>query len=49
MFKQDVKAAQLRNKSKDELVKQVEELKQELATLRVAQVTGGAASKLGKM
>ena len=44
-----VKAAELRNKKKAELVKQLEELKTELAALRVAKVTGGAASKLAKM
>ena len=44
-----VKAKELRRKSKDELLKQVQELKQELATLLVAKVTGGAASKLSKI
>uniref|UniRef100_A0A2P2HXQ0 Large ribosomal subunit protein uL29 n=1 Tax=Hirondellea gigas TaxID=1518452 RepID=A0A2P2HXQ0_9CRUS len=39
----------LRGKSKDELNKQLETLKQELATLRVAQVTGGVPSKLAKI
>ena len=39
----------LRNKTKDELTKQLEALKQELASLRVAQVTGGAPTKLAKM
>lgn len=39
----------VRPKNKKELLKQLEELKGELATLRVAQVTGGAASKLGKI
>merc|ERR1712189_77534 len=34
---------------KKELLKQLEELKQELAGLRVAKVTGGAASKLSKI
>src|SRR5699024_2680441 len=34
---------------KDELLKQLDELKQELANLRVAQVTGGTASKLSKI
>jgi len=44
-----VKAHELRTKKKEELVKQLDELKQELASLRVAQVTGGAASKLSKI
>jgi large subunit ribosomal protein L35e len=44
-----VKAYQLRDKSKDELTKQLHELKTELVGLRVAQVTGGAPSKLAKI
>jgi ribosomal protein L29 len=44
-----VKVHELRNKSKSDLQKQLEELKTELAALRVAKVTGGAASKLSKM
>ena len=40
---------ELRVKSKGDLEKQLEELKTELAALRVAKVTGGAASKLSKM
>ena len=44
-----MKAHELRGKPKDELVKQLNTLKQELSQLRVAKVTGGAASKLGKM
>ncbi|KAG8192601.1 hypothetical protein JTE90_015234 [Oedothorax gibbosus] len=44
-----VKARDLRGKKKDEVLKQLEELKQELASLRVAKVTGGAASKLSKI
>merc|ERR1711934_1247580 len=40
---------ELRNKSKTDLEKQLEELKTELAALRVAKVTGGAASKLSKI
>ncbi|GMH69864.1 hypothetical protein TrRE_jg6403 [Triparma retinervis] len=44
-----VKAHELRSKPKDELLKQLDELKAELATLRVAKVTGGAASKLMKI
>merc|ERR1712226_904725 len=41
-----VKAHELRDKTKDELL---EKLKKELAELRVAKVTGGAASKLSKI
>merc|ERR550514_2100339 len=44
-----VKAHELREKSKDELLQQLEQLKKELAELRVAKVTGGAASKLSKI
>ncbi|XP_071547591.1 large ribosomal subunit protein uL29 isoform X2 [Panulirus ornatus] len=44
-----VKCSELRTKKKDELLKQLEELKQELSGLRVAKVTGGAASKLSKI
>ncbi|ESN93363.1 hypothetical protein HELRODRAFT_88883, partial [Helobdella robusta] len=44
-----VKAKDLRNKKKDELLKQLDELKTELSQLRVAKVTGGAASKLSKI
>merc|ERR1719506_1465743 len=44
-----IKAYDLRQKSKAELIKQLEELKGELSQLRVAQVTGGAASKLSKI
>lgn len=44
-----LKAYELRTKNKGELLKQLEELKNELAQLRVAKVTGGAASKLAKI
>ncbi|XP_014681346.1 PREDICTED: 60S ribosomal protein L35 [Priapulus caudatus] len=44
-----VKAHELRGKKKEELLKQLEELKTELSALRVAKVTGGAASKLSKI
>ncbi|GAB5586582.1 60S ribosomal protein L35 [Umbelopsis nana] len=37
-----VKAHELRNKNKAELTKQLDELKQELASLRVQKITGGA-------
>merc|ERR1712158_47237 len=41
-----IKCSELRNKKKEELTKQLEDLKTELGSLRVAKVTGGAASKL---
>ncbi|KAI9319310.1 60S ribosomal protein L35 [Dichotomocladium elegans] len=41
-----VKAYELRNKNKTELLKVLEEQKQELASLRVQKVAGGSASKL---
>lgn len=44
-----LKIKDLRSKRKDELNKQLDDLKQELANLRVAQVTGGTASKLAKI
>ena len=44
-----VKAKDLPSKKKDELLKQLEEQKQELSQLRVAKITGGAASKLSKI
>ena len=44
-----LKAHELRGKKKDDLQKQLDELKTELSSLRVAKVTGGAASKLSKM
>ena len=44
-----MKAHELRGKSKDELLKQLDELKTELAQLKVHKVTGGTASKLSKM
>merc|ERR1711944_2296 len=44
-----VKAKDLRGKKKEELQKQVDELKNELSQLRVAKVTGGQASKLSKI
>lgn len=43
------KIADLRGKTKKELLKTLDELKAELAQLRVAKVTGGAASKLAKI
>lgn len=44
-----VKAKELRIKKRDELNKQLQDYKQELANLRVAKVTGGTASKLSKI
>jgi len=45
-----IKAHELRNKSKDELTKQLEDFKNELAQLRVAKVSGqGGPSKLAKI
>ncbi|KAI9303745.1 ribosomal L29 protein-domain-containing protein [Cunninghamella echinulata] len=41
-----VKASELRNKNKAELVKLLDEAKQELASLRVQKVAGGSSSKL---
>lgn len=44
-----VKAQQLWGKNKDELAKQLEELKAELVQLRTQKISGGAQSKLNKM
>merc|ERR1712071_456924 len=44
-----VRCRDLRTKKKEELVKQLDELKKELSQLRVAKVTRGAASKLSKI
>mmetsp|Transcript_28461 Transcript_28461/g.67639 ORF Transcript_28461/g.67639 Transcript_28461/m.67639 type:complete len:124 (+) Transcript_28461:72-443(+) len=44
-----VKAFELRNKTSKELMKELEDMKAELAQLRVAKVSGGAASKLAKI
>lgn len=44
-----VKVRELRGKTKDDLVKQLDELKTELSQLRVHKVTGGTASKLAKI
>ena len=41
-----VLAYELRSNTKDELLKSLSNLKEELATLRVAQVTGGASNKV---
>ncbi|QIX02466.1 hypothetical protein AMS68_007983 [Peltaster fructicola] len=44
-----VKAAQLWGKNKDDLQKQLDELKQELVQLRTQKIAGGAQSKLNKI
>ena len=44
-----IKAGNRHSKKEEELLKQLEDLKVELSQLRVAKVTGGAASKLSKM
>ncbi|CAI5444003.1 unnamed protein product [Caenorhabditis angaria] len=44
-----VKTKTIRGQKKDQLVKQLDEQKTELASLRVSKVTGGAASKLSKI
>merc|ERR550537_403029 len=44
-----VKAFQLRDKTKDELTAQLAQLKTELVELRVAKVTGGGPTKMGKI
>uniref|UniRef100_A0A7E4V3V4 Large ribosomal subunit protein uL29 n=1 Tax=Panagrellus redivivus TaxID=6233 RepID=A0A7E4V3V4_PANRE len=44
-----VKAAELRSKKREELTKALDEQRTELASLRVAKVTGGQASKLSKI
>jgi large subunit ribosomal protein L35e len=44
-----VKASELRTKKTADLKSQLDELKKELASLRVAQVTNGAPSKLAKI
>lgn len=48
-FQAKIKVYDLRNKREDDLLRQLTELKTELAQLRVAKVTGGAASKLAKI
>ncbi|KAI5800089.1 ribosomal L29 protein-domain-containing protein [Geopyxis carbonaria] len=44
-----VKAAQLWPKTKEDLAKQLDELKNELVQLRVQKIAGGASSKLTKI
>ena len=49
LFQPRIKCSELRTKKKEDLVKQLEDLKTELGSLKVAKVTGGAASKLSKI
>ena len=49
MFVARIKVHELRDKSKSDLQNQLQDLKAELALLRVAKVTGGAPNKLSKM
>lgn len=44
-----IRAAELRNKKRAELQKQLDELKTELAALRVAKVVGGAPARIATM
>ena len=44
-----IRAKQLRDKPKEELLEQLEEMRSELASLRVLQVTGGAPNKLAQI
>ena len=44
-----VKAYELRKNNKDELLKQLEDMKAELSQLRIAKVTGSGGAKLSKM
>jgi large subunit ribosomal protein L35e len=45
-----VRAHEIRNKKKDELLRQLDELKQELVSLRVQKIAGsGNTAKLTKM
>jgi large subunit ribosomal protein L35e len=43
------KSSQLWGKNKEELKKQLDDLKQELVQLRTQKIAGGAQSKLSKM
>ncbi|CAN6921735.1 unnamed protein product, partial [Brassica oleracea] len=49
VFVARIKVHELRDKSKSDLQNQLQDLKAELALLRVAKVTGGAPNKLSKM
>ncbi|KAF7288218.1 alcohol dehydrogenase [Mycena chlorophos] len=49
MASKAVRAYELQSKSKNDLAKQLVELKNELLTLRVQKIAGGSASKLTKI
>ncbi|CAG7882265.1 unnamed protein product [Brassica rapa] len=49
VFVARIKVHELRDKSKSDLQNQLQDLKAELALLRVAKVTGGAPNKLSKI
>eukprot|EP00828_Plagiopyla_frontata_P033942 TRINITY_DN440_c0_g1_i9.p2 TRINITY_DN440_c0_g1~~TRINITY_DN440_c0_g1_i9.p2 ORF type:complete len:148 (+),score=29.78 TRINITY_DN440_c0_g1_i9:166-609(+) len=49
MAEKKLRVFRLRTKTPEELTKQLEELKKELAQMRVAKVSGGTASKLGRI
>ncbi|KXS11835.1 60S ribosomal protein L35 [Gonapodya prolifera JEL478] len=49
MLQAKLKTYELRNKTKADLTKQLDELKQELSSLRVQKVAGGATAKLSKI
>lgn len=44
-----VKAFELLSKNKTDLMKQLDELKQELHTLKVQQIAGGSSGKVAQM
>ena len=48
-MEKNLRVFKLRNKSEEELTKNLEGLKKELSELRVAKVGGGTASKLGRI
>lgn len=45
----DVKAHELQSKGRADLLKQLDELKTELASLRVAKISGGQGAKVMRM
>lgn len=49
MAQAKVRVFKLRNQKEEELQKGLNELKVELASLRIAKIAGGTASKLGKI
>lgn len=44
-----VRVFKLRNEKDDQLLKELEEYKKELNTLRIAKISGGAATKTGRI